>query len=434
MVGRIYLNQYETVRLIGKGGMGSAYLARDRNEDGPVVVKVMHEHLAATPRFREAFQRETELMARLNHPNAVRLLAASADDPKAPFLVMEYVQGVTMQKLLEEHKSFTPARVRRLVAQLCQVVQAAHDQGIIHRDLKPANILVVDPDTPYETLKVLDFGLAEMQQPGAGTGRSASGARPAYGVGTAGYMSPEQVRGELVDGRADVYSIGVILYQLLTGQMPFPGNNHMEIFLAQATETPRSFAELGMAGRVSPHVEALIFACLAVELDDRPESAMELFELYEAALREGAAPSEPEAEETPEAEGDGPDPYVYVDKFDIWVPEQMAKYKLKGFIEAVGGKVTANQPGLLRVRIPQSNGALSGLFSLFGSTRAALCAPIELELQMQSEPTKSAKGSCLHVVASIRLAGKRKLPQHRLWDERRDAVCHTLRSYLVTKE
>src|SRR5437588_4021860 len=142
--------------------MGVGYLARQLDLGRQVVVKVMHDHVAADPQFRERFQRETLLMARFQHPHVVTLYDASLNDPQGPCIIMEYIRGVTLDTLLHRNGRLGPARVSRLLSQLCEALQAAHSDGIIHRDLKPANLMVVDPDTPYEKIKVMDFGLAKL--------------------------------------------------------------------------------------------------------------------------------------------------------------------------------------------------------------------------------------------------------------------------------
>src|SRR5207244_12812095 len=162
MVGRVFMGRYEVLRLLGEGGMGRVYLARQLDLGRQVVVKVMHDQVAADPHFRERFQRETLLMARFQHPYAVTLYDASLNDPQGPCIIMEYVRGVTLDKLLQDNGRLHPARVGRLLDQLCEVLQAAHNEGIIHRDIKPPNIMITDVDTAVEKIKVLDFGLAKL--------------------------------------------------------------------------------------------------------------------------------------------------------------------------------------------------------------------------------------------------------------------------------
>src|SRR5262249_21354425 len=136
MVGRVFLGRYETVRLLGEGGMGRVYLAKQIDLGRQVVVKVMHDHIAADPKFRDRFQRETLLMARFQHPYVVTLYDASLNDPEGPCIIMEYIKGVTLDTLLRRNTRLSVVRVGRLLGQLCEALQAAHGQGIVHRDLK----------------------------------------------------------------------------------------------------------------------------------------------------------------------------------------------------------------------------------------------------------------------------------------------------------
>jgi serine/threonine-protein kinase len=228
MVGRVFLGRYQAVRLLGEGGMGRVYLARQVDLGRQVVVKVMHDHIASEPKFHERFQRETLLMARFQHPYVVTLFDASLNDPQGPCIIMEYVRGVTLDALRKSNKGkIGPGRIARLLGQLCEALHAAHTQGIIHRDLKPSNLMVVDPDTPYEKIKIMDFGLAKLVGDVGLPKPSASGGD--FAVGTPSYICPEQVRGESIDHRSDIYSVGVILYELLCGRKPFVGESSMDI-------------------------------------------------------------------------------------------------------------------------------------------------------------------------------------------------------------
>src|SRR5260370_18739090 len=188
MSARLFLGRYETVRLLGEGGMGKVYLARQVDLGRQVVVKVMHEHIAQDPRFRERFQHETLLMARFQHPYVVTLYDASLNDPEGPCIVMEYIKGITLDALLVRNTRLNRARAGRLLGQLCEALQAAHAEGIVHRDLKPTNLMVVDPDTPYEKIKVMDFGLAKLVESGrAPLYSKASDTGADFAVGTPGY-------------------------------------------------------------------------------------------------------------------------------------------------------------------------------------------------------------------------------------------------------
>src|ERR1700733_10930542 len=150
MIGRVFLGRYEAVRLLGEGGMGKVYLARQLDLGRQVVVKVMHDNISQEDKFRERFARETLLMARFQHPFAVTLYDASINDPSGPCIVMEYVRGINLEVLLQKSGRLSPGRGGRLMSQLCEVLHAAHEEGMIHRDLKPANLMVIDHDTPRE--------------------------------------------------------------------------------------------------------------------------------------------------------------------------------------------------------------------------------------------------------------------------------------------
>jgi serine/threonine-protein kinase len=427
MQGRVFLGRYETIRLLGEGGMGQVFLARDPKLERQVVVKVMHDHIAADPTFRDRFRREMLLTARFEHPFAVRLYDASPDDPQGACIVMEYIRGVTLDVLLSTSRRLDPARVGRLLHQFCSVLQAAHDQGIVHRDLKPANLMVVEPDTPDELLKVMDFGLAKLLGPEASTAVT----NHEFAVGTPGYMCPEQARGEVMDHRGDLYSVGVILFELLTGQLPFAGRSTMDILLAHATEEPPSFATIGAPGVVPPAIERVVQACLAKQPGDRPSNARELAVMYADALANHQATQTPATASTPAHAPLTPraphlrpggrsalglvravpaaaapaapvalpvadpvagkttpvppavaDPLAVVHQLEAWMPEKIATYKLRGFIHDKGAELIESVPGKICVRLGGKNcvyvAPTRGL-SWLGLGRRP---PIDLELRL----------------------------------------------------
>ncbi len=442
MLGRIFLGRYEPVRLLGEGGMGRVFLARQIDLGRQVVVKVMHDHIASDPKFCERFQRETLLMARFQHPYAVTLYDASLNDPQGPCIVMEYIRGITLDTLLHRNGRLTPSRVGRLLGQLCEVLQAAHSEGIIHRDLKPANLMVVDPDTPYEKIKVMDFGLAKLVQEKALT--KISDANQEFAVGTPGYISPEQVRGEEMDQRGDLYSVGVILYELLTGRLPFAGRSSMDVLLAHATEAPPTFADVGAAGWAPPAIEAVVHSCLAKDPADRPPSARDLAERYETALaheeaeQERAVPAGPPARPGPKVNGHSrvplagaaTDPKLVVHYMEAWMPERIAAYKLRGFVNDVGGEVVESVPGMIRVRLggrgsiyqPAGLGPLSWL----GLGRKSGLVDMELRLE-RADPGRE---SLLHITVTMRSQnGESALNPD--WRARCNHIFCDLRAYLM---
>lgn len=433
MMGKTFLGKYEVQRLLGEGGMGRVYLARQIDLQRQVVVKVMHEHVAADAKFRERFQREMLLMARFQHPYAVTLYDATLDSAEGPCIIMEYVRGETLDIVLARNQRLSPVRIGRILGQLCEVLQAAHSLGIMHRDLKPANLMILDADSPYEKIKVMDFGLAKLADRRPARALTDSGAE--FAIGTPAYMCPEQAKGDDVDFRGDFYSVGVMLYELLTGRLPFNGLSTMDMLLAHATESPPKMSEVCEVW-VPPAIEKVVAWCLEKQPGNRPTSARELAQRYDEALQAQDASSKDESAEQAEQPMDIPlqppvldpsDPSAVVYQFQAWMPESVAAYKLHGFVQDAGGVVTENVPGRIRVR-------LGGKGSVYESKRGALSwllgtskHPIELELQMQHTTTAKMQNN-LTLTVILRYLG-RNLDSD--WRARCNQIYIDLRSYLM---
>jgi eukaryotic-like serine/threonine-protein kinase len=475
MIGRTILGRYEIQRLLGEGGMGRVYLAKQTDLGRQVVVKVMHEHIAKDAKFRERFQRETLLMARFQHPYAVTLYDAALNNDDGSCIVMEYVKGGNLEKLLEKLKKMSAPRVVRLMIQLCEVLQAAHDEGIIHRDLKPANLMLVDPDTPKERIKVMDFGLAKLIDDGEL--QRVTDTSVDFAVGTPAYICPEQVRGEAMDHRGDLYSVGVMAFELLAGRVPFKGNSGMDVLLAHATEDPPTFAALGMGSWVPKSVEGVIRKCLAKDPDDRQQSAKELGDEFADALRVAQEVSEskmrlkalpvdtsPSGEEvfaltpvpgepprgmssgvaavpasrSPAGTASGtrlalaepgtpllvsaaaPDPAAVAGlpfRMEAWMPESIALMKLKGYVQDCDGAVLESSPGLVRVRMGKAH--------WFGRKANG---PIEVHLQFTNPDPKRPNQLLIHVVCH---PSHPSLLADPVWRERCSTLFIQLRSYLM---
>jgi eukaryotic-like serine/threonine-protein kinase len=413
MIGRTFLRRYEVTRLLGEGGMGRVYLARQIDLNRQVVVKVMHEDVAIDEKFRLRFERETRLMAKIQHPYIVTLYEASLSDPLGPCIVMEYVRGVNLEALLGKNKRFAAPRVGRLLGQLCEALQAAHDAGVLHRDLKPSNIMVVDADTPRERIKVMDFGLAKEITPGAELKRITVTSDD-FAVGTPGYICPEQVRGDPVDTRGDLYSVGVLAYELLAGRLPFAGPAAMDMVLAHATEMPPTFAEIGLEGAISPHIEEVVRATLAKDPSHRPQSASELAERFDVALLKAKsdealtlveepfeihieAPPTLPFEDTATTPAD--DPTAIDFHLEAWMPQKIALLKLHGFVQDQGGEIIESVPGLIRVQFefPLSDNRQAGALKWIGLGKRSL--PVFLELRMSVNPTRDNQ---LQILARFR--------------------------------
>jgi serine/threonine-protein kinase len=437
MVGRVFLGRYKVIRLLGEGGMGRVYLARQLDLGRQVVVKVMHDHVASDPRFRDRFQRETLLMARFQHPYAVTLYDASLNDPEGSCIIMEYIRGITLDALLARNGRLSPARIGRLLGQLCEVLQAAHQEGIIHRDLKPANLMVVDHDTPYEKIKVMDFGLATLLD--LRSLKKKTDTNTEFAVGTPGYMCPEQVRGEEVDQRGDLYSVGVMVFELLTGKLPFEQRSSMDVLLAHVNQPPPSFADIGASDWVWPALEEVVMSCLSKDPAQRPASAGDLADRYERALEQEAAErhraAELEQEQAAESE-EAPvpeqvaDPMGLVHELEAWMPEEIAAYKLRGFVQDVGGRVVESIPGHIRVRLggPGSVYVIPepGALSWLGLRRKS--GQIEMDLRLTR--VEGERQNHLRITVGMRsLNGSRHDDPD--WRKRCNQIYCDLRGYLL---
>jgi eukaryotic-like serine/threonine-protein kinase len=390
---RLIFGRYKVLRLLGEGGMGRAYLARQSNPDRSVVVKVLAEKLASDPHYRSYFQQEIDCLSRFRHPYAVELYEASMDGPDGPCAVMEFVDGQPLNAVLARDGPFDVHRVGRLLGRLCAVLQAAHDRGIVHRDLKPANIMIVEAGTPRESLKVLDFGLArQVRDPSLGLYLSLEnfvGARAHKVVGTPEYICPEQFRGEQVDSSGDLYSVGVILFELLTGRLPFGGATSAELVDAHLHAQPPPLDRALGFGKIAPALEALVHSCLAKDPANRPPSARELALLYGAALgysiwdeREATARDTAPPERTTGVAAPA-DQSADVFRLEAWMPQSVAAVKLRGFVDE-RGEVKASAPGYLKVCVRMPRKAVagsrpSGLFARLGLGRKS-DPPPEFEL------------------------------------------------------
>jgi serine/threonine-protein kinase len=251
-------DRYHVERELGRGGMATVYLARDEELHRPVALKVLAEHLAGEDDFRARFLREARLAGRLSHPNVVQVYDAGEADG-LPFIVMEYVAG----KTLAECCRLAPDRVAELGAQACAGLQDAHDAGLIHRDVKPGNLLLRDDGV----LKIVDFGIARAAE---ATRHTQVGTL----LGTAAYLAPEQIAGEDATAASDIYSLGAVLYELLTGRPPFTFDSLAELAAKQAEGVITPVCDL--VPSVPADLEAAVMHALARDPQFRPSSAAEL--------------------------------------------------------------------------------------------------------------------------------------------------------------
>ncbi len=250
------LGKWVIFKELGRGGMGRVYLAQEELTGRHAAIKVLAAELATDPGFLQRFQREVEILGKLDHPNIVKLHEAGCEN-NHHFYAMEYVEGESLDDILQTQGRLPWQEVLAIAAQLASALRHAHDHGIIHRDLKPPNIL----RTPQGLVKLTDFGIAKVFA-------SRHLTAPGGVIGTAEYLSPEQAAGKVVGKRSDLYCLGAVLYAMLTGRPPFQGNSHLELMhkhrYAQF-ERPRR-----LVPEIPDEVDELIGRLLAKEPDDRP--------------------------------------------------------------------------------------------------------------------------------------------------------------------
>jgi beta-lactam-binding protein with PASTA domain/predicted Ser/Thr protein kinase len=261
-------DRYELGEILGFGGMSEVHLARDVRLHRDVAVKVLRADLARDPSFYLRFRREAQNAAALNHPAIVAVYDTGEAETAAgplPYIVMEYVNGVTLRDIVHTDGPMTPTRAIEVIADACQALNFSHQHGIIHRDVKPANIMI----STTNAVKVMDFGIARAL---SDSGNSVT--QTAAVIGTAQYLSPEQARGDTVDARSDVYSLGCVLYEMLTGEPPFVGDSPVAVAYQHVREDPVSPSRRYEG--ISPDLDAVVLKALAKNPENRYQTAAEM--------------------------------------------------------------------------------------------------------------------------------------------------------------
>ena len=273
-------DRYEIGELIGHGGMAEVHLARDTRLDRQVAVKLLKPDLSRDPEFRTRFRQEAQSAARMSHPTVVRVFDAGEEpavDPSGeptgvPYIVMEYVDGRMVKDIIAEGP-LPESEAVRITKGLLTALEYSHRAGIVHRDIKPGNVMV----TPGGQIKVMDFGIAR-----AVSETSANVAQTGAILGTAQYFSPEQARGEAVDGRTDIYSTGVILFELLTGRAPFQADTPVGVAYQHVAEEPPLASSITPG--ITPEMDSIVAKALEKKRDDRFQSATEFKQALDDAL------------------------------------------------------------------------------------------------------------------------------------------------------
>ncbi|HET6922219.1 MAG TPA: serine/threonine-protein kinase [Anaeromyxobacteraceae bacterium] len=274
------VGEYVVVKGLATGGHGEVYLAEHRALGRRAAIKVLRHELATSAEMAARFVREARAVNLVRHPNIIDIYDLGVLDDGRPFCVMELLPGRPLDAVVKERGALPPAEAVEYLAGVCQALEAAHQAGVVHRDVKASNVMVLDERLPPR-LKLLDFGIAKVADPRE-QGLTAVGRR----LGTSSAMAPEQVRGEPVDRRADVYALGVLLHQLLTGQVPFPSDDAEEVERMHLQAPPPRPSALA---RVPPALDAVVIRCLQKSPDRRYQSAAAVLEAARAAAPARAA-------------------------------------------------------------------------------------------------------------------------------------------------
>jgi serine/threonine-protein kinase len=286
LVGKVVDNKYVILERIGTGAMGSIYKAEHRALSKQIALKILHRHLLTEESQVKRFHREAKAASRLNHPNAIVMLDFGQTEDGLSYIAMAFLPGKDLCRVLFEDGRLSEDRMVRIATQILDALDEAHAAGVIHRDLKPENIMIEPLRSNPDFVKVLDFGIAKIRDY---TGGENSSFKTATGMvfGTPEYMSPEQIRGEELDGRSDLYSLGVLMYQMASGELPFTGDSVLEVATAHLTQPPIPLAE--KVPGITPGVAAVIASLMAKKRDDRPANAADarkaLVGAWEAAAR-----------------------------------------------------------------------------------------------------------------------------------------------------
>jgi len=262
----VQVDHYKIIRVLGHGGMNHVYLARDVSSQQKVVLKVPNEDVIGNISVFERYKREAEIGSRLNHPHIQRLL--NIDEKRSEhYLVVEYIQGRTLRQVLDERMPhlLPPAEAIRITIQICEALAYAHEHGVFHRDIKPENVMILDDGN----IKIIDFGIALLEGARRVTWHGLSET-----VGTPDYMSPEQLRGERGTASSDIYAVGVMLYEMLCGRVPFEGENVFAIMNQHVSQDPPSILECNPD--ISPALATVVMHAIRRDPEKRYSSMKDM--------------------------------------------------------------------------------------------------------------------------------------------------------------
>lgn len=275
--------RYECRERIGAGGMGEVYLARHMGLERDVAVKVLSlhgVHAGQEERIKERFRREAVALSRLRHPNTVQVVDFGWTDDRRPYIVTELLKGRTLDITLQHEGPFDSPRTLHIIVQLARSLAEAHQHGIVHRDLKPSNVFLMEAFGTHDYVKLIDFGVARIDE-----ADEEARARPltveGTTLGTPDYMAPEQARGHKPAPATDVYALGCMMFEMLTGEPPFTGDSALQVMIKHIKQAPPTLGNTRPSLEQPPGLEHLVMACMRKDLLDRPETAAVVVDLIE---------------------------------------------------------------------------------------------------------------------------------------------------------
>lgn len=271
LVGRKLFGDYVIQKKLGEGGMGAVYLAVNSNIDQKIAVKVLHGYAAQNPELVQRFNREAKAIARLTHPNIIRVFIFGSTEDGLIYLAMEFVQGMPLRDLMVEVGRLEELRAINIMRQALHALNEAHELGIVHRDLKPDNIMLTSFRGVDEFVKVLDFGIAKVKEQ---DGSSAKLTQAGVVYGTPEYLSPEQAQAKELDGRSDLYSMGIILYELVSGVVPFQSTTAVAVLASHVYDEPPPPSRVARHS-ISPKMETVILKAIRKDPNQRYQTAMD---------------------------------------------------------------------------------------------------------------------------------------------------------------
>lgn len=286
LTGYRLFGDYVLKKKLGEGGMGAVYLGENTAIDQRIAIKVLHPESAGSDEIIQRFNREARAISRLTHPNTIRVFIFGKTSDPLIYLAMEYVDGKSLRDVIFKEKHLTELRAINIMRQTLHALAEAHDLGVVHRDLKPDNIMLTKFRGVDDFVKVLDFGIAKVQEKDGEEQRKLTQAGVVYG--TPEYLSPEQAKGKNIDHRSDLYAMGIILYEMVTGQVPFNGNTPLAILTGHVYQKPAEPSSI--RGDLSPGMQQIIMKALEKDANNRYQNAMEFLEdleKLEAKLRGG---------------------------------------------------------------------------------------------------------------------------------------------------